>query len=343
MARPGAAAPPITVRDVAREAGVSSMTVSRVINGGVNVAPETRVRVERALRKLDYRRNENARSIRPGQRTGLIGVVITNITNPYYAQLLNGVEDVLSRAGRRVLVGVSHGNPAAEAALVADFRGRQVEGLVVVPTGGVTTHLGPRALNSLPLVLASRASEDVEADTVIVDDRHGSYEGVASLLARGHERIAFIGNAPSVSTSQRRYEGFRDAHADAGVRVVDELVCRSAALKEQGREAVSAMLALPAAPDAYFATNNRLAVGALEALLPYRQAHPGDDPAPLLAFDNFDLSHLIDYPIELIDHDARALGREAGRLLLTRLDAPGDQGPALQVTLPTRRHAATAT
>ncbi|NHB84386.1 LacI family transcriptional regulator [Tessaracoccus sp. HDW20] len=125
-----------TLHDVAAEAGVSAMTVSRVLNGAPGAGPEVRRRVEKAAARLGYRRNENARSLRRGHRTGLAGVIITNIGNPYYAQFLLGVEEVLDRAGMRLLVGMSHADSDREARLVADFVSRQVDALIVVPGEG---------------------------------------------------------------------------------------------------------------------------------------------------------------------------------------------------------------
>lgn len=317
-----------TLRDVAVKAGVSTMTVSRVLNGGENVRPALRRKVEAAAAALDYRRNENARSIRPGQRSRLVGVIITNISNPYYARVMSGIEGVIGRSGRRILVGISHSDLDLEQELVRDMVGRQIEGLIVVPCESEGAHLAPARLG-IPVAIASRPLTGVEVDTVVVDDIGGTLDGVTRVLEAGCRRVAFIGSGPSVSTSTRRAEGHRLAHERAGVPVQEDLTRRDAVDSDSAETIVRQLLALPEPPDAYFAANNRIAVGALRALVPAA----GENPPPLVGFDDFDLAGLVPYPLVIIDHDAPALGRTAAQMLLRRMDG-AEPGPFVQVTLP---------
>lgn len=317
-----------TLRDVARRAGVSTMTVSRVLNGGENVRPALRRKVESAAAELDYRRNENARSIRPGQRSRLVGVIITNISNPYYAWVMSGIEGVIGRSGRRILVGISHSDVELEKELVRDMIGRQIEGLIVVPSDSGGAHLSPARLG-IPVAIASRPLAGIEADTVMVDDVGGAFEGIKHVLDAGRRRVAFVGAGESVSTSVRRLAGYRLAHERAGVPVFDELIRRDANDVASAETAVRQLLALPEPPDAYFTATNRIAVGALRALQPVA----AEDPPPLVSFDDFDLAGLMSYPLVIVDHDAPALGRTAAQMLLRRMDDP-EPGPYVQVTLP---------
>ena len=185
------------------------MTVSRVLNGGENVRPALRRKVDLAVSKLDYRRNEAARSIRPGQRSRLVGVIITNISNPYYARVVSGIESVIGRSGRRLLIGISHSDLEQEKELVRDIIGRQVEGLIVVPSGAEAAHLSPLRLGGIPVAIASRPLEGIEADMVTVDDLGGAEQGVGRVLATGRRRVAFIGAGAEVATAERRLAGFR--------------------------------------------------------------------------------------------------------------------------------------
>lgn len=318
-----------TLRDVAELAGVSPMTVSRVLNGGENVRPALRRKVDAAVGKLDYQRNEAARSIRPGQRSRLVGVIITNISNPYYARVMSGIESVIGRSGRRILVGISHSDLEQEKELVRDIIGRQVEGLIVVPSGSEAGHLAAARLGGIPVAIASRPVDGIEADMVTVDDRGGAFEGVRRVLAAGRRRVAFVGSGPSVATSERRLTGFRAAHEAAGVPVVADLVRRDATDAERAEAVVAELMAMPEPPDAYFTANNRITVGALRALAPAA----GQDPPPVVSFDDFDLAGLVPYPMVIIDHDAPALGRTAAQMLLHRMD-DAEPGPYLTVTLP---------
>lgn len=314
----GATAP--TVQDVAAAAGVSPMTVSRVLNGGPNVRPDKIQAVLEAAAALGYRRNENARSIRPGQRTGLLGVIITNVANPYYAQVQLGVEEIVSSDGMRLLVGNSGEDIDRERALVNDFIGRKVDGLIVVPAGGDVAHLQAATMAGIPLALASRQVDDVDADVVLVDDEGGARDGTAHLLAEGHRRIAFLGNRSSVFTSRRRQQGFERAHREAGVDV-DPVLMRAGQNDDVAAYDVTReLLALDQPPTAIFSANNRNTIGALRALSQQRDIA---DAMRIVAFDDFELSSLVPFALSVIEHDPRELGRTAARMVMARLGTGG--------------------
>lgn len=326
------------IRDVARHAGVSPMTVSRALSGSGNVSASMRRKVEESARALGYRRNENARSLRPGHRSGLVGVVITNLSNPYYAEVLDGIGEILAEEDRRVLVGTSHEDVEEEATLVADFVGRRAEGLIVVPAGGPTEHLEPEERLEVPLVLASRRQDGVDVDSVLVDDVRGAEEVTAQLLSEGHRRIAFMGNALSVFTGRRRFEGFEQAHRAVGVSVQPELVRRAQQDVRDAETAAGELLDLDEPPTAIFSANNRNMVGVVKALHA-RGAEQGLDlfaQVRLAGFDDFDLEELVPGDISIVTHDARELGRTAAELLLMRLQGKRTDRPMRTIELPTR-------
>jgi len=307
------------------------MTVSRVLRGGPNVRPEKVRSVLDAVAALGYRRNENARSIRPGQRTGLLGVIITNVTNPYYAQLQLGVEEVVAREGVRLLVGNSGEDIERERALVGDFIGRQVDGLIVVPAGGETGHLQAARSIGIPLVLASRRLEGMDADAVLVDDRGGALEGTALLISEGHERIGYLGTAASTFTGARRLEGFLGAHERARLAVDPVLVRTGQSDPEEARRAMRALLELERPPTAVFSANNRNTLGALRAL---SEAGERSRQLRIVGFDDFELSGMLPFRLAIVDHDARELGRIAAGMIVDRLR--GADLPPRAVELPAR-------
>lgn len=323
-----------TILTVAEHAGVSRMTVSRVLSGGKNVRPELVERVHASVAALGYRRNEQARSLRPGQRSGLIGMAITNVANPYYGEFVLGADEVVSGSGRGLLIGSTSEDEARERRLVADFIGRQVEGLIVVPTGA-RRHLLPAELGGVPLVLASRAVAGVRADTVLVADVQASYDQVSALIAAGHRRIGYLGTMTSVFTGQRRYEGFRLAHEDAGLGLDEGLVLVGQQDVESAKAAMESLLAHEDPPTAVFCANNRNAIGAVRALLGTSRRERGVRPTALVSFDNFELADVLGIPVTIIDHDARELGRQAAAMLVARLDGAEDALPRT-VELPTR-------
>jgi LacI family transcriptional regulator len=321
----------LTVRDVAARAGVSPMTVSRTLSGGKNVRPELQERVWAAVAELGYRRNENARSLRPGQSSGLIGVAITNLANPYYGEFAIGVEEEASAWGRRILLGNTGEDQDRERQLVADFLGRRVDGLIVVPAAGApASHLTPEALGGQPLVLASRLAAGVTADAVVLDDVGGAYRATQTLLEAGHRRIGYLGNAASVFTGQRRFEGFANALREASIEPDPALVHRDQQDVGSAVRAMDALLDLPEPPTAVFAANNRNAIGAITAIA--RRPAAADGPH-LVSFDTFELAELSPVPLTVIEHDARELGRVAAKMLLDRGDAAAGRIETLPVRL----------
>ena len=335
-AQPNVARQP-TVKEVAKLAGVSPMTVSRTLAGGKNVRPEVQDRVLEAVHELGYYRNENARSIRPGQASGLVGVAITNLGNPYYGNFALGVEEIAAQYGRRIVLGNTGEDTARERQLIADFIGRQVEGLIVVPSSNDAAHLQPASLRGTPLVLASRSVKGVSADAAVLDDIGGAYRGTKTLLDAGHRRIGYLGNVTSVFTGQRRYDGYVRALADAGIEVDPELVRRGQQDVETASIAMRELLSLGDPPTAVFSANNRNTIGALKeigarlASLPERHL-----PLPaIVSFDDFELAEMMPVPVTVVDHDARELGRETARLLFARLLGENRLGPAREIEMPT--------
>ena len=322
-----------TVHDVARHAGVSPMTVSRVLSGGKNVRDGMKAKVDASIRALGYRRNENARSIRPGHTTGLIGVAVTNIANPYYAGVFLGIEDVVNQHNRRILVGNTNEDIGRETQLIEDFIGRQVEGLILVPSSPVLDDSSPLVHAPFPLVLASRALPGLDADTVLIDDVHGSLKGTSMLIEEGHHRIAFLGNLLSVSTGRRRYEGFVQAHLDHNLVVDESLVRRGQQDVQSAQTAMADILDQPDPPTAVFSANNRNTIGAVRAL--EASGLFPDHKFRIVGFDNFELAEIIPYPLTVIDHDPRELGRRAATLLMARIDGVRRDEPSESIELST--------
>lgn len=324
-----------TVKEVARLAGVSPMTVSRTLAGGKNVRAELQERVLEAVQQLGYHRNENARSLRPGQPSGLVGVAITNLGNPYYGNFALGVEEIAAHYGRRIILGSTGEDPVRERQLIADFIGRQVEGLVLVPSGQDADALQPDSLQGTPMVLASRMVAGVDVDSVVLDDVGGAYRGTKSVLDDGHRRVGYLGNA-SVFTERRRFEGFSRALADFGVEADAALIRRGQQDVESARLAMKYLLDLPEPPTAVFSANNRNTIGALKEIgTRLDEGGRGDGLPTIVSFDDFELAEMMPVPVTVVDHDARELGREAAQMLFARLADPRRVQPTRQLEIPT--------
>ncbi|MFF3645241.1 LacI family DNA-binding transcriptional regulator [Streptomyces sp. NPDC002564] len=330
-----------TLRDVAERAGVSAMTASRVLRDDPQVLPATRARVRAAAAALGYRPNEVARSLRLGRGAGLVGLVVTNLANPFYSRLALGVDSVVAEHGLKTVIGNTGQDPDAERDLTADLLARRVDGIIAVPAGADQRHLAAAAAGGVPVVLASRPPEGFAADCVLVDDFGGARDATARLLARGHRRIGFLGSPPAVHTGAERLRGYAAALARAGLGVDPRYVRRGQTEPDQATRAAAELLALPDPPTALFCSNNRNTIGAFRAL---RAAAPGGGAGIALAgFDDFELADALGLPLTLVAYDSDELGRAAGRLLADRLHvrspgtAPGAARPQppRQIVVPT--------
>jgi LacI family transcriptional regulator len=312
--------------DVARLAGVSIKTVSRVVNDEPAVHPETALRVLAAIEQLGFRRNLGARNLRRGSTTGTIGLVVEDIGNPFYSELNRAVEKIAGSYGRHVLTGSSDENSERERELALEFCSRRVDGLLIVPAGAQHHYLVPEMRAGTPAVFLDRPAGDIAADTVLVDNLGGTIEAVAHLARQGHRRIAFLGDRPDIFTATERLRGFHEGCVRAGLHYDERLAVLRTPTRENVADAVDRMLTGPDRATAVIAGNNRVAVHLLRALT---QVTPR--PA-LVSFDDFELADLLDPPVTVIGHDVSRLGKAAAELLFARIH--GEDSPPRKVVLP---------
>jgi LacI family transcriptional regulator len=318
-----------TMRDVARRAGVSLKTVSRVVNGEVGVRPDTAEKVNAAISALGFRRNDIARALRGGERTRTLGLVIKDVANPFYSQIARGVEEVARAHDLFVISGCSDEDPARERHLIRSLCERRVDGLLVVPSGGDHRYLIPELGMGTAAVFIDRPPEDaLETDVVLIDNVGGARAAVAHLVAHGHRRIACLADLPGIFTARERRRGYDEALRACGVPV-DESLVRVGQHDVAGAEsAMAELLALGDPPTAVFAGNNRLTLGALRAI----QA-TGTGTA-LVGFDDFELADMLATPVTVVAHYPAEMGRRAAGLLCRRM--AGEHLPPQRLLLPTR-------
>jgi LacI family transcriptional regulator len=207
-AAPGQRRP--TMRDVAAVAGVSLSTVSRVVNGSPPVRPDLAEKVERAVEMLGYRHNLAARNLRRADRlSASIGLVFEDVSNPFFSAIHRGVEDVARARSVMTFAGSSDEQPDRERELAEALIARRVDGLVVVPAAGNHSYLAREIAAGLALVFVDRPPRFLDADTVLSDNLGGARAAVSHLLARGHRRVAFLGDQPEIFTAAERLRGYR--------------------------------------------------------------------------------------------------------------------------------------
>lgn len=312
-----------TVRDVASRAGVSPMTASRVLHGSSRVAESKRERVFAAAAQLGYRRNELARNLRLGRSTGLVGLFVTNLANPFYSSLALGAEAVAGEQGLKLVLANTGEDVQRERRLVDEFTIRRIDGMIVVPAGSDHSHLGFENVGA-PVVLAATPPSNLSADCVLVDDFGGAREATARLVAEGRRRIGFVGLPAGTWTGSERFRGFCVALDEAGLPIDDRYIRRGQRTIEAAEQACLELLAMPDPPDALFCANSRNTLGA------YRAVTAVAADVRLAGFDDFELADLLGIPLILVAYDPEDLGRQAARLLLNRMDKdspPADDGP----------------
>ena len=308
---------PITLRDVGRRAGVSAMTVSRVINGRAGVDVETQRRVEDAIATLDYVPNRIARGLL-SQKTQTIGLIVPDVVNPFFAPVVRGAETAARRAGYRVLFCNSEGDLRLEREYIDDLVSHRVEGLLLAPANDESRHgIFSLIRGGFPLVLLDRSLPDSDCDLVVCDSLAGARRLVEHLIAVGHRDIAHLTDADDTSTGRDRLQGYRGALAAAGIPARDDLVFRTTVDQLGGYRATQEVLALDPRPTAIFAVNNMTAVGAMKALRERGQSVPED--MALVCFDDVEHLAVLSPFLTVVDQPAETLGSLGAQLLLERI------------------------
>jgi LacI family transcriptional regulator len=322
--RPGPNRP--TLREVAALSGVSLKTASRVLNGEPHVSPATADKVRIAAQRLGFRRNAIARDLRAGARSSLVGLIISDLANPFYSRVARGAERRLRAAGLQLISASSNEDPELEHTLVAEMLERRVSAMLIVTSASDHGYLDTERRLGLPVVFLDRAPADVVADTIVLDNDGGVHRAVQYLLEREHRRIGLVGDLVRLATHRERVAAFETAMTAAGISDWQRYVradCHDVAAAER---AVRELLALDPPPSALLTTNNLITTGALRALRGVA------DPPALVGFDDFDLADVLG--VTVIGHSPERMGELGAEQIVTRLG--GAEGPARRVLLPTK-------
>jgi LacI family transcriptional regulator len=304
-----------TMIDVAADAGVSLKTVSRVINGEPHVDPGMAARVAAAVQRLGYHRNALAASLRSGRRD-TIGFIAADLSNTFYMSVAAAVSTIAAREHLHLVMASSEEDADIERSLALDLCQRQVGGLIVVPTADDHAYLAREVELGTPVVFLDRPGSGIPADAILLDNLGGARAAVSEMLAAGHRRIAVLLDRRSIYTMAQRWAGVEEAFAAAGRTPDPALVVDGIHTPAMARDAMQRLLDGDDAPTAVFCANNRVTIGALEAILPR-----GADVA-LAGFDDFELSRLLPRRIRIVDYDIADLGSRAAETLLARAATP---------------------
>jgi LacI family transcriptional regulator len=314
-----------TLHEVARRAGVSAMTVSRVVNGRVRVDSETRQRVEEAIQALNYVPNRIARGL-ISQKTQTIGIIVPDIVNPFFAPVVRGAESAARKAGYRVLLCNSEGDLRLEREYIEDLVAHRVEGLLLAPASDRSrSSILSLLRGGFPLVLIDRALPDADCDLIVSDNAQGARRLIEHLIAIGHREIAHVSDAEDTSTGRERLRGYREALEAAGIPFQPELVIRTTVDRIGGYRAAQEILARDPLPTAIFAVNNMTAVGTMEALRERGLSVPKD--MGLVCFDDVEHLAVLSPILTVIDQPAETFGSLGVQLLLERMTGKASSRP----------------
>ncbi len=310
----------VTILDVARLAGVSTATVSRVLHSSNRVSPETRGRVETAVRTLQYRPSAIARSLAAGA-TRTIGIMVSDVTNPYYPEMVAGMEDAAHAAGYNIFLCTSRDDPGREKTYLELLMERRADGVIVASSG--LSEQRPTSLQDLatPLVLVNSDGRGLGVPSVSSDNYGGARDLTRYLLRLGHRRIAHISGPTTSQSTGERVRGYTDALRSAGVEPETTLLVASEGDAPTGESAMLNVLSSGVRPGAVFAYNDLAAIGALHAC--YRAGVQVPQDISLAGFDNIQLSGLIRPPLTTMAQATGEMGRLAVEQLISIVEGRG--------------------
>ena|SRR5581483_1377961 len=310
-------AAPVTIKDVARRAGVSPMTVSRVINSSPSVSPATRSRVEEAIADLGYIPSRLARGL-SARRTGTLALIVPDVANPFFTLIVRGSEDVARRAGYRLLLCDTRADLELEREVIDELIAHRVEGILIAPVSDRSReHLRRLGRFGVPFVLVDRTVPGVDADTVLGDSAGGARRLVDHLIALGHRRIGMITESNAVSTARDRRSGYEAALAAAGIDPDPHLLVEGSVDPAGGWDGMRRLLELDEPPTAVFTVNNLVALGAIEAVRASGREVPDD--VALVCFDDIDYASRLHPFLTVMEQPAETFGTLGTQLLLERI------------------------
>lgn len=314
--------------DVAERCGVSVKTVSRVVNGLPGASEATVARIKAAIEELGFRRNDLAMDLRQAQATSTIGIVIEDVSNPFYGPMIRAAEERATREGVFIVTASSDEDPGREEELIRALCARRVAGLIVVTSADDHSLLAAEVARGLPVVLVDRPSRDLACDTVVLANVKGAREAVEHLIRQQHRRIALVGDYEHVGTVRDRRHGYLEALRAHGIEPDPALVKVGRHLAGEAAAATHELFSAGQPPTAIFATNNRATAGVLRAL---RDRH---EQLAVVGFDDFEYADMLVPAVTVVWSDPAQMGQIAADRLLARLH--GDTSPPQLIELPTR-------
>ena len=305
-----------TIKDVAAHAAVSVATVSAVMNGNKYVSPELAQRVRESITALSYQRNSFARGLKT-QVSYSIGLIVPDITNPFFTNIARGVEDVASAHNYSLILGNTDEDPEKEKKYLQLLESKQADGLIIAVTARSHEYLQSLPIQHLALISIDRSLFDLGIDTVMVDNRAGARTAVEHLIALGHRRIGLVTGIRGIAPTEERLLGYTEALEKHGIAVDPALIAVAYARVAGGERGAMQLLALKDRPTALFMMDGTMAIGALKSIAKLGLRCPED--IALASFDDFTWAAVMRPHLTVIDQPTYEIGQQSAHLLFERL------------------------
>ncbi|GAA1492278.1 LacI family transcriptional regulator [Curtobacterium herbarum] len=328
----------VTIKDVAARAGVSAATASRVLSGNAATSEESRRAVEQAAKDLDFRPNLQARALR-STRSDTIGLLVSDVRNPFFADLAHSIEQAALAEGYVTLLGNANERADQQNRYLDTLIARRVDGVIVAPQGNDTGTVQQLVDRQVPTVFVDRVIPGLDVPSVTTDSSTGIRQTVEHLAALGHTRIGYIAGPQSVSTGRERFTAYQDAVVAAGLSEDPDLIVFGDFQAASGSAGVTTLLQLADPPTAIFAADSLMAVGAI-AILNRLGLRLGRDIA-LVAFDDIEWFSLLEPALSVVAHSVEDMGRVAVDLLRDVIDGGRPESVRLPSELIVRASSAT--
>lgn len=309
------------LKDVAKIAGVSTATVSRVLNDAESVNPLTRAKVEKTIKELNFKPSRVAQRlrIRDGKKR-IIGLVVPDIQNPFYVDVVRGVEELASLKDYAVFVGNFAQEEEKEKMYLNLMKSESVDGLIVAPSNEKDDEVMKLVKEGLPIVCVDRGLSEMDVDVVLVDNMKGAFDAVEFLIQSGYKRIAYIGGLPQIPTTIHRQNGYEDALKKYGIPIDSELIRFGDSKHESGKIITEELLNLQNRPTALFTGNNLITLGALETIHNRKLKIPQD--IAIIGFDDMYWSISLNPPLTAVRQPGYEIGKRAAEILFQKVKEP---------------------
>lgn len=310
-----------TLKDLEKATGVSKSTISRVFNNPEKVKSSTLKHVRKKAEELGYQPSRVAQRLQAGQgKAKVIGLIIPDIMNPFFAEITRGIEDVALKNGYALILNNSNEDLKRQQLCLDTLRMEGVDGIILPPVNEDDDYVKELIENGLNIVCIDRVIKGAPVDSILSDNRKGAYIAVSHLINLGHKRIAYIGGIPSISTTKDRLKGYREAFSDNGLLVDEDLILIGDSKQESGESLTEKLLKMDNPPTAIFTGNNMTTLGAYVALNRLKVSVPSE--LVLVGYDDVPWAAALNPPPTVVDQSAYEIGRRSAEMLLSKIKKP---------------------